>query len=89
MILYTSADWEPAHGGELGVFDERLRCWHMLPPREDTLLIFRSERVLHQVCPSYRSRLALTAFFTAGKSSAMRRTARDPSRYQDSEYDDD
>ena len=89
MILYTSAGWAEADGGELCVLDEGHDCWRALPPREDTLLIFRSERVLHQVCPSYRSRLALTAFFTAGKSSAMRRTARDPSRYQDSEYDDD
>ena len=91
MIVYTSSDWQEADGGELCVLDEKERCWRALPPREDTLLIFRSESVLHQVRPSYAgSRLALTAFFTVGRGQKqLLATARNADRYleqDDAEY---
>ena len=76
---------KPEHGGELCVLDEPNGCWHALPPREDTLLVFNSVKVLHQVKPSYaESRLALTAFFTVARNNLdrLKATARNPERYE-------
>ena len=82
MIVYTSAGWTPADGGELCVYDERANCWHELPPHEDTILFFRSEKVLHKVRPSHApQRLALTAFFTAARTAELLKDARDPGRH--------
>ena len=66
---YTSAGWRPEDGGELCALDESRthgceRCWRSVPPREGTILLFRSEQVLHQVMPSFVPRLAVTAFFS-------------------------
>ena len=82
MIVYTSAGWTARDGGEVCVYDERARCWHELPPKEDTILFFRSERVLHKVRPSYApQRLALTAFLTAARDKHLLATARNPGRH--------
>ena len=70
MIVYTSDGWSEPHGGQLCMLDERdrgRRCWRSVPPRAGTLVVFRSESVLHQVLPTYKPRVALTVFFTAGR----------------------
>ena len=48
-ILYTCRAWRSADGGRLEMLDERSRCWWALPPVADTLVLFRSDRVLHRV----------------------------------------
>ena len=67
-ILYTSQNWRPEHGGCLHMLDEKRRCWWTVPPRANTLLLFRSDRVLHKVEPCHASRLALTMFLQTGLS---------------------
>ncbi len=64
-ILYTTPDWQKKHGGRLLMLDERQSCWWAVPPRSGTLVIFRSERVLHKVEPCFRTRYALTMFLHA------------------------
>ena len=60
-ILYIN---EEVDGGELCLHDPENGCWHTVSPRRDSLVIFRSDRVLHRVAPSYRWRTALTVFLT-------------------------
>lgn len=66
-ILYTS-EWEPEHGGCLHLLDEERKCWWAVPPRADTLVLFRSDRVLHKVEPCFAPRYALTVFMSLGRS---------------------
>ena len=74
MILYTSSGWQPSHAGQLCMLDENKsishRCWRSLPPREGTLVAFRSDIVVHKVMPSFATRLALTCFFSGGRDSS-------------------
>ena len=44
-----------------GVLGEK--CWRSVLPRAGRLVLFRSDRVLHKVAPTYRCRYALTIFF--------------------------
>ena len=39
-------------------------CWRTVAPHADTMVLFRSDKVLHRVAPSYRWRTALTVFLT-------------------------
>jgi SM-20-related protein len=66
-IYYLNPDWEPAHGGLLRLYPEGGPV--DVAPRLDTLVVFLSERLEHEVLPVYAPRLALTAWFygrTAG-----------------------
>ncbi len=67
-IMYTSPAWDAAHGGRLLMLDEARRCWWAVPPREDTLVVFRSDRVLHKVEACHVApRHALTVFLHAAR----------------------
>jgi hypothetical protein len=69
-ILYTSPAWVPEQGGCLHMLDERRRCWWSVPPQQDTLLLFRADRVLHKVESTHAVRHALTCFMSQGRSAA-------------------
>lgn len=72
MLLYTTRLWQPEHGGALRLLDEARGVWHVVPPRENTLVIFRSDKVLHRVDPCYerKKRFALTVFVSEGMSTS-------------------
>ncbi len=61
-ILYLNAGWRPEHGGALrlhldaGVQD--------VAPELDRAVIFLSDRVEHEVLPTFAPRLALTAWYS-------------------------
>lgn len=46
------------------MLDEARRCWWAVPPRADTLVLFRSDMVLHRVAPCHAPRYALTVFWS-------------------------
>ena len=51
----------------------RRKCWWAVPPRADTLVLFRSERVLHKVTPCHHApRVAITVFLSASTEEAER-----------------
>ena len=87
MILYTSPEWAENNGGRLELFDERDQVWWALPPRADTLLLFRSDRVMHRVEPHRRhckdiassegigGRYAMTIFLQEGGRTAADKDA--------------
>lgn len=63
-ILYTNQNWTPECGGQLLMLDRRERAWWSVEPHADTLLIFRSEQILHKVLPCFTPRVALTQFLS-------------------------
>lgn len=59
-IYYLNPDWLPAHGGQLRLY--------VSPPVElapigDRLVVFRSDRVEHEVLPTQAVRFAATAWY--------------------------
>ena len=70
-ILYLNPDWSEGDGGELQLIPF-LRAPVRVNPRHGRLVVFLSDRVLHKVAPSFRTRYALTIFFGAryGKRAA-------------------
>lgn len=61
-IVYLNADWQPAHGGRLALHLDPPR---VIEPRLDTLVVFRSQLVEHEVEPAHADRLAITAWYSA------------------------
>lgn len=72
-ILYINEEWKPADEGRLKMYDAGgfdtdgppQRCWRTVAPTAGRLLLFRSDRVLHKVAPTFSTRYALTMFFAA------------------------
>jgi SM-20-related protein len=59
--LYLNADWKPGDGGELRLdLDGRAV---EITPQMNTLVIFRSDEIWHEVRPAARVRLSLTGWF--------------------------
>ncbi|KAF1773099.1 Glycosyltransferase, GlcNAc [Phytophthora cactorum] len=66
-VYYLNDQWEPEHGGHLRV---HLKASKLLPschwdvsPKLDTLMVFRSLDVEHEVMPTYRERKAVTIWY--------------------------
>ena len=62
-ICYLNAGWREADGGALCIHDPEGSCWHTVLPSADTLVLFRSDLVLHRVAAAHKWRHALTVFF--------------------------
>jgi SM-20-related protein len=61
-IWYANRDWEPTHGGVLRLHPEGEAPVDVFPVL-DTLVVFLSARLEHEVLPAHTPRLALTAWF--------------------------
>ena len=66
-VYYLNDQWEPGHGGHLRIHskDSKLlpACQWDIPPKLDTLMVFRSLDVEHEVLPTYHERKALTIWY--------------------------
>uniref|UniRef100_A0A7S2CGQ5 Fe2OG dioxygenase domain-containing protein n=1 Tax=Alexandrium andersonii TaxID=327968 RepID=A0A7S2CGQ5_9DINO len=71
-LLYLNPGWDKSCGGQLGVFEPSRGDigdadvegeWHTVWPEADTLVFFRADRTLHEVCPAYARRFALSMWF--------------------------
>ncbi|CAH0475926.1 unnamed protein product [Peronospora belbahrii] len=66
-VYYLNDQWEPEHGGHLRVHLKESKvlpsCRWDIPPKLDTLVVFRSLDVEHEVLPTYRERKALTIWY--------------------------
>ena len=61
-LLYLNKGWRPDHGGQLRLHvDPPLD----VPPELNRLVVFLSEKVHHEVLPSFAQRLAVTAWYHA------------------------
>lgn len=82
-VYYLNDDWEPEDGGQLRVHLKETAnlpaCQWDVPPSLDTLVIFRSLDVEHEVLPTYTERKAVTIWFY-GKPQRTRGTSPEVSR---------
>jgi SM-20-related protein len=60
-IYYANPDWRPEHGGQLRLYREEAPL--EVAPTLDTLVVFLSERLEHEVLPTHAPRLAVTAWY--------------------------
>lgn len=60
-ICYLNPDWRPEHGGQLHAWTPDGEVW--VEPRLDRWVVFLSDRVRHEVLPSYAPRFAATAWY--------------------------
>lgn len=62
-ILYLNEGWDAARdGGCLCMHDAEHACWRTVAPTAGTLVLFRSDKVLHRVAPAHAWRCAFTLF---------------------------
>ncbi len=59
-ICYLNPDWHPGHGGQLRLWADDAVTLH--EPVLDSLLVFFSDRIPHQVEPTFAERWAVTAW---------------------------
>jgi SM-20-related protein len=59
--LYLNADWKPEDGGELRLELDQETV--EITPQMNTLVIFRSDEIWHEVRPAARVRFSLTGWF--------------------------
>ncbi|RLN58603.1 hypothetical protein BBJ28_00009104 [Nothophytophthora sp. Chile5] len=66
-VYYLNEQWEPEHAGHLRVHlkgSPLLPASHWdVPPKLDTLVVFRSLDVEHEVMPTYHERMAVTIWY--------------------------
>ncbi|ETV83019.1 hypothetical protein, variant 2 [Aphanomyces astaci] len=67
-LYYLNPSWESSHGGALRMHLQDGTTWD-IPPVLDTLVVFRSTDVLHEVLPTTVHRLALTTWYYGGGSA--------------------
>lgn len=65
-IYYLNPDWRPEHGGALRLHPEGQAPLEV-PPALNTLVVFLSERVEHEVLPNFSPRYALTAWWSGAQ----------------------
>lgn len=65
-IYYLNPDWRPEHGGALRLHLEGQEPLDV-PPALNTLLVFLSERVEHEVLPNFAPRFALTVWWSGAQ----------------------
>lgn len=64
-VYYCNPDWKQSYGGYLRAYYRHKfteKAWD-IAPEVDTLVIFRSKDMEHEVLPTYRDRFALTVWF--------------------------
>ena len=79
-LLYCNEGWTEDDGGCLRLYTDgggeeaptgAAPSYVDVEPKAGTLVVFRSDRVLHRVSPAYRWRLALTVFLTGEYTAAQ------------------
>lgn len=59
-LLYLNSDWQPVDGGLLRLYHPE--GYHEITPQAGNWLIFRSDRIYHEVLPTQAPRLSLAAW---------------------------
>ena len=62
-VLYLNPEWHKADGGELVIYDERGRVLEEVLPTLGTMVIFLSDRFVHEVKVGMRDRYSITGWF--------------------------
>ena len=63
LVLFLNETWAEEDGGHLRLYDDDGRSYRDVLPKGGVLVLFFSDRVLHEVRPTNRERLSLTGWF--------------------------
>ena len=66
LVIYLNTSWQPGDGGELKIHGDRPA---IVEPRYNRAVLFRSDRVLHEVLIAHKSRRSLTGWLLKRPSS--------------------
>jgi len=61
MVYYLNEGWQDGDGGELDVFDNRVKKLLTIEPKMNRLVVFKSE-MIHEVLPSIKPRYSITTW---------------------------
>lgn len=67
-VMYLNDNWQDSDGGQLVIYGERGEVLETVKPERGTLVVFLSEKFIHEVLPSYRDRLSITGWFRINAS---------------------
>ncbi|AVJ54974.1 proline hydroxylase [Idiomarina sp. OT37-5b] len=67
-VMYLNEDWQEQHGGQLVIYGDRGEILEQVTPERGTLVVFLSEKFVHEVLPSHRDRLSITGWFRINAS---------------------
>ncbi len=64
LVFFLNADWQSAHQGELVIYDpkDEQKVLRSILPELGTLVLFASDRMVHEVKPTLRLRLSITGW---------------------------
>jgi len=64
LVFFLNANWDHAHEGELVIYDpeDDQKVLRRIFPELGTLVLFASDRMVHEVKPTLRRRLSLTGW---------------------------
>lgn len=63
LVLYLNDLWAPEDGGQLRLYDDDGLVYQDVIPKGGVMVLFCSDRVLHEAMPTKRERLSLTGWF--------------------------
>lgn len=61
MVYYLNEGWQNGDGGELDIFDSRVKKLLTIEPKMNRLVVFKSE-MIHEVLPSNKARYSVTTW---------------------------
>ncbi|MGM0526665.1 MAG: 2OG-Fe(II) oxygenase [Pseudomonadota bacterium] len=67
-VLYLNDSWLDEHGGQLIIYGTRGEILEKIKPERGTLVVFLSDKFVHEVLPSRRDRLSITGWFRLNSS---------------------
>jgi SM-20-related protein len=67
-VMYLNENWTDSDGGQLVIYGERGKVLETVKPERGTLVVFLSEKFVHEVLRSNRDRLSITGWFRINAS---------------------
>lgn len=67
-VMYLNENWTDSDGGQLVIYGDRGSVLETVKPERGTLVVFLSEKFVHEVQRSYRDRLSMTGWFRINAS---------------------
>lgn len=67
-VMYLNDNWSDEDGGQLVIYGDRGEVLERVKPERGTLVVFLSERFVHEVQKSRRDRLSITGWFRINAS---------------------
>jgi len=67
-LLYLNEEWSEADGGELILYDNNSKELEKILPKENTLLVFLSDKFPHEVLVTNKNRYSIAGWFRVDKN---------------------